>query len=169
MPKVCAATVCSADNFMYYIPLFAFSIGLAYPDWDVKIFLKGQLKDEIRALVPANTKIYEEMFLDYPDRVSTCNSLRFLIPSKYFEGYDYVYNTDVDFLIFPHKVTHLRYYSKIIDATGQPYAGARGPIRKPRRAEALDGWKGKMKRVAGGEVMLKTPDSLNQMTLSDFG
>jgi len=153
LPKLLISTVVSADEFQAFIPLFAYSILRAYPDVKVKIFLKGLLDRDVEKFIPENTKVYQEMFWDVPDRVSTCNSLRHLIPIRFLRGFDYMYNTDVDFIVFNHKVSHLRYYTKIMEKTKLPYAGARGPLKGPKRPEICPRWDGKFKRIAAGCLM----------------
>ena len=43
----------------------------------------------------------EDIFPDHPD--DRVGFLRFCVPNVYFEGYDYVYFTDIDFLFLPQK------------------------------------------------------------------
>jgi len=156
--KLVVSTFASVDDYQYFIPLFTYSIYKAYPDWKIKIFMSGRLADEIKVFLLDNTEIHEDIFLDYPVRESTCNTLRHLIPMKYFNGYDYVYNTDVDFIVFNHEMSHLNYYQKIMSETNLPYAGSRGPIRGFKRPEITLAWDGNYKRICSGCLMLKYPE-----------
>jgi len=156
--KLVVSTVVSADDYQYFIPLFTYSIKKAYPEWNVKIFLLGQLAEEVKIFLLDNTEVYENMFLDYPMRESTCNALRHLIPAKYFEDFDYVYNTDIDFIIFGHERTHLHYYQKVMKENKLSYAGARGPLKRPKRPKITLRWDGNYKRIGAGCLMLKSPE-----------
>lgn len=150
------STVVSPGEFEYFIPIFAYSISKAYPNLDVNIFLKGLLNPDIKKYIPENTRVHEEMFLDFPDRISTCNTLRHFVPASYFKEYDYVYNTDVDFIIFSHPASHLRYYYKRMSETNLPYGGARGPRKHPARPHITKYWDGEFKRIAAGCLMLSS-------------
>lgn len=150
------STVVSPGDFEYFIPIFTYSISKAYPNIDVNIFIKGLLNPDIKKYIPDNAIIHEEMFLDFPDRISTCNTLRHFIPMEYLKNYDYVYNTDIDFIVFGHKASHLRYYYKRMSETNLPYGGARGPRKYPQRPHITKYWDGPFKRIAAGCLMLSS-------------
>ena len=170
--KVCLTTVVSDDLFQYYIPLFVYTAKKAYPNYGVKIFLRGRLNKHVRKLLNDMKKlrmcnphfqVYEDYFLKYPKRISICNTLRHLLPADKFEKYDYLYITDIDFLIFRHEPTLGRYFQKRIEKTKLPYASFRGPYTRPRRPQITPaGWKGKYSRIADGTLMLKIPQWFNK-------
>lgn len=159
--RVVVSTVVSADYYAYYIPLFIYSLKRAYPDYGIKIFLRGKLNEDVQEalkLIEGDYDIYEDSFLTYPTRVSTCNTLRHLLPPKRFKDYDYLYITDIDFIFFPHDPTVGRYFQKRIQEGKQPYASFRGPLSRPRRPEINhNGWRGNFQRIADGTLMLKIP------------
>lgn len=157
--RVCVSTVCSADSFQYYIPLFIYSLKKAYPDYGIKIFLRGVLNEDVKEalkLIEGDYDIYENSFIDYPTRISTCNTLRHLLPANKFKGYEYLYITDIDFIFFRHRPTLGRYFQKIIEMNRQPYASFKGPRKHPRRFN--HGWVGNFTRIADGTLMLKIPE-----------
>lgn len=166
--KVCMTTVVSADRYSYYIPSFVYTAKRAYPEYCVKIFVRGKLNKKIKSLLEdmkklrmcdTNWFIYEDQFLEFPNRVSICNTLRHLLPAKHFAGFDYVYITDIDFIIFRHTPTIGAYFAKRIKETKQPYASFRGPYAAPRRPHITpSGWRGHFVRIADGTLMLKTPE-----------
>ena len=164
--KLCVATVVSADKFQYYIPTFIYSCKKAYPEYYIKIFVKGQLTDhcreilsEMKTMCNPNWKIYEDFAVEYPNRVSICNTLRHLLPEKKFKNFNYLYITDIDFIIFPHKKPLGKYFAGKLKSTKSPYASVRGPLNRPRRHHInRHGWKGKFTRIADGMLMLKIPE-----------
>jgi hypothetical protein len=164
MNSVCISTVCSADHFAYYIPTFVYSIGKAYPECDVKIFLRGKLPQGVRDCLEIidetykNYKIYENHFLECPNRESTCNTLRHLVSAKYYKDYKYVFITDIDFIFVRQRLPFYTYFANRIRKTKQPYASFRGPLRQPLRPEIhKDFWTGNFTRIADGTLMLKNP------------
>lgn len=157
MKRLAIATIVSDDQFQYYAPLFSFCAHKAYPDAKIKIFVCGELDPDSRPFI--NGKVYENMFPNYKIGSSTYNALRQLIPAKHFEGCDYLYPTDADFLIFKQKISHMDYYADMVDKIQQPIACARGPLRG-MNSTRLDeyGWTGHRKRIAAGCLMLKIPE-----------
>lgn len=169
--KLCITTVSSADQFSYFIPLFVYTAKRAYPEYYVKVFVRGKLDDNVRAALGmlkdySDWEVLENMFTEFPNRVSICSTLRHLIPREYFDGFDYVYITDIDFLIFRHEPTLGEYFAKRIERCGQPYAAFRGSVTKPLRKEISKvGWRGNFTRIADGTLMLKTPEYFNKTDL----
>ena len=164
MSGVCISTICSADYFAYYIPTFLYSIALAYPECDTKIFVRGVLPKGVKdclELLPETYKnytIYENYRMNCPTRESTCNTLRHLISAKYYKGYKYVFVTDVDFVFVRQGLPFYEYFANRIKKTRQPYASFRGPMRMPPRPEInRDFWTGNYTRIADGNLMLKNP------------
>lgn len=168
MAKVCFSTVCSSNHYSYFIPTFLYSIKRAYPNVGVKVFVKGKLKDDVREcldklrkdkLIDGDWEVKDDYFKKFPMRVSTCNSLRFLLPKDYFAGYDYVFIRDIDFIVLPHKVSHMGHFIKRMKSVSACMFGARGPYHFPSRPEINGkGWAGKYSRVGGGLVILKSPE-----------
>ena len=163
MAKICFTSVCTNDSYSYYIPLFVYTIKRAYPNAGVKVFVKGRLKDvprETLKLIPyEGWTVKDQCFKDFPDKSSITNSLRFLIDKKEFKGYDYIMIRDIDFLMFPHKVSHADYFIRRMKRMRVPYYGIRGPYSHPRRYNINRiGWRRDFTRIAGGTVVVKNPD-----------
>ena len=163
-PKLVVTTVVSADSFQYYIPIFIYTWLRAYPNAIVKVYLRGKLNADVITTLDLIDEqesfiIEEDSFLDFPTRESTCNTLRHLIPEDEFEGFDYLYITDIDFIALRHNPSHLDYFAENMSRTKLPYASFRGPFRKPYRPNiSKAGWKGKFRRVVDGTLMLKIPE-----------
>ena len=171
MSKVLITTVCSADEFSYYIPMFIYSVKRAYPAYYVKIFVTGELPPDIKNFLPRlkqmcnyNWEILENQFSEVPKmRTYLNNALRHFVPDEHYAGYDYGYITDVDFLIFRHKPTLKQHFERLIIKCKTPYVSARGPYRKPRRKNITrHGWIKKFKRVISGRVFFKVPEYLDK-------
>lgn len=131
------------------------------------VFVKGKLSPKLMAALAklrrlpvceAGWSVRPNAFKKYPDGVSMCNALRHVMPEKAFAGYRYVYITDIDFIAFRHKKTHLDYFKIEMDKSKQPYAGFRGPVRGfRRRGVTVLGWTGAFTRISSGNLMLKGP------------
>ena len=165
--NLCTTTVCSGDRFSYYIPLFIYTLKRAYPEEMVKVFLRGKLNGRVkdilkemrdRKMCDKHWSVLENQFEEYPHEKSTLNSLRFLLPAEEFVDCRFVYITDVDFIFFKQKKPPLDYFSQIMGAIGLPYAAVKGPTKKPFRKHLKHGWTGKYLRVAGGTVVVKSPE-----------
>jgi hypothetical protein len=99
-------------TYTKYIPYYVYSILKSYPDYHVKIFIDKELslsEKKCLALIKNelsdNFSICENFFPEY-DFLNDIRIygggktiLRYLIPENMFEGYDYIYIGDVDFLI----------------------------------------------------------------------
>lgn len=161
--RLCFSTVSTENHFQYFIPTFAYSCMKANPDGGVRVFLKGKLKDPIQEalkMVPGDCKVIENYFTEYKMRPSTCNSLRFLVDAGEYEGFDYVFVRDVDFVVFGHEPTHMEYFSKRMKSSS--YYGIRGPYSHPRRpAISRIGWRQDFTRIAGGTLFFKNPQWLD--------
>ncbi|HUS90076.1 MAG TPA: hypothetical protein VMW91_12070 [Desulfosporosinus sp.] len=160
--KLCVSTVVSADDFQWFIPLFVTSARLAYSQLRVCIFVKGCLSDKVSTFLQFNPFVYCNQWPNIPNKKSTHNSLRHLVDPKYYHDCDYIYPTDVDFIILPHKISHVDYYAGVMKDTGLSYAAARGPIRGFARQKGILKWDGPHTRVAAGCSMYKYPDFYNK-------
>jgi len=164
MKTACITTVCTDDRFQYYIPMFIHTCKRAYPEYPVKVFLRGRLDDITRSaisLIPYKGYTVEENFgKDFPHRVSSCNSIRFILGKDHFPKCDIVYFTDVDFLICNHVPLQplADFYWNKMEAMGQPCLAARGPISGIKRPEVCESWDGKFTRIAAGVFGVKYPD-----------
>jgi len=159
MKKLCITTIVSPDDFQFFLPLFTYCAQRAYPEAVIKTFVCGKLDPDSRPFIQG--EVYEDMFTDYKIGPSTFNALRQLIPAKYFEGCNYLYPTDADFLMFRQKTPHVEYYADIMHRTGLPIACARGPLKGLKTTRMPGGWTEHRTRIAAGCLMLKIPDWFN--------
>lgn len=156
-------TVCSADWYQYHIPMFVFTAARAYPECDVKVLVHGVLNDDVKnalSIIDAkNFEVIENQYQSFPHSKYICNILRLFIPKSYLLKYDYVYVTDVDFLLFRQKPSHFQYYAAMMKTSGQPYGAFRSAITRPYRSEiSAGGWRGNFTRIVAGTLMLNSSD-----------
>ena len=154
-------TVCSADEFQNFIPPFAYTALRAYPDATVKIFIRGRLDEDNKRLLPlikGDLDIEEDSFLNYKYGESFCNTMRYLVPEKTFDGHDLAYVTDVDFLIFRQDPSHWNYHKEMMRKSRTCCSAFRSAVRGPKRPEVTKiGWVGKYTRMVCGTTMLDLP------------
>jgi len=162
VPKLVISTVSSSNHFQWLIPTFIYSCKKAYPTAGVKVFLLGSLKPELRALLERFRKeklidddwqVYENQFTGIKQRESTCNSLRFLIDPSHYKDYSYVMVRDIDFIVLPHKTTHLSYCSGRMKRMKASYFGTRGRPSSRSCNVSRRGWTGWFSRITGGLVI----------------
>ena len=154
--RLCISTIVSTD-YQWFLPLFVTSSKLAYTDAGVKIFVKGDLCQSVKDFLDSKKVVYKSVFDGIKLRKGTCNALRHLISPHEYAGFDYVYPTDVDFIIFPHKIRHVDYYARIMKSCGTPFAAARGPLRGFGKPKGVGSWDGPYTRIAAGCSMYKYP------------
>ena len=157
MNQQCILTVCTADHFQHYIPLFVRCVRRWGDGVDIRIYVRGALDDTTkRALSKLEEygimKGYDFIAEDYrtglPFTVSATNCLRFLMCEPELMTYANILITDIDLLLFNDPFP---WHIKLMDNTKQPFAGHHGPWSKPYRPEiSKEGWRGAFERVAGG-------------------
>lgn len=95
--KLCLTTV--VDRYYApYIPMFVWCARKAYPDYHVRIYVRGKYPPVKGA------EIIENAFSGYPDCGNNTIALRFVLPPADFEGFDYIYITDIDMMLMKESV-----------------------------------------------------------------
>jgi len=137
MSKVIWHTLSSADWYQHFIPIYAYSIRKAYPDHTVYVGITGKADDitkralahvpdcQLRKMTKERPRtngviITQDVCLDFPQKKhSVLNTLRFLMHPNYdgtvkepHPDWDYTFTTDLDFIVFPCKPTHLEWHLK---------------------------------------------------------
>lgn len=112
--KLCVA-IYAYGSYEGYIPIYVYSLLLAYPSYSCIVFLDGELSGELNKSFKDLTDKFADNFKYYilDDKTKKVCSLlqkykckpglRWLLPSEEFIGYDYVYVGDVDFIITPEE------------------------------------------------------------------
>jgi len=151
-----------------YIPSFVLSILATFPQHYVKIFVKDQLSETNKRCLDLIKKDISDHFeiiesfseLDWT-LIPHLAAYRFLLTRDYFEGFDYIYFGDVDFIIYNEKEdqffdTYLEHCKK----TGLPFSNEWnyfGEFRmtglhfviKDRYFDIMDKWIFEMKNPKG--------------------
>lgn len=96
--SLCITTVVD-KNYMAYVPLFVWCIRQVYrSSVGIKIFVRNDCSYNVDAdIVP--------LFQDFPQYKYNTIALRFVVPPEHYEGYDYVYVTDIDMIIMPERIS----------------------------------------------------------------
>lgn len=158
--KVCVTTLTTADYFQHYLPVFIYVLRKEYPEYDVKVFIKGKvdkISEKAYSVLRENKIKFDNpinIFKEYPELESTTNCLRFLIPESYFDSYNYIFIVDADLLFFRTQPLLLTWYLKRMKEIGSCYGGYHGPFKKPHRPHITPRWEGKFERVSGGIFMV---------------
>jgi hypothetical protein len=127
--KRCCFTTVVYGWYKDFIPIYIYSILKSFPQHYVKIFLKDKLDDhntQTLRLVKDRNDQFEivENFteLDWC-QIPHLAALRFLLTREYFQGFEYVYFGDVDFLIYNiFKDNFVDTYIRHCDETGLPFS-----------------------------------------------
>lgn len=146
-------TICSADNFQYYIPLYV----MALREWsedDIIIFVRGELRQRVRNSLAIGgfkgIEIVENYALNYPDLPGMTNSLRFVRGSEKLKDSLFTLITDIDLLILNDPWEWF-----LSRNSTDSFVGYHGAWTKPFRPEICQGWSGNFERVAGGLVCVR--------------
>ena len=150
--KYTITTIVTDDMFRFYIPIFVYSARRANPEADIKIFYRGSVPPEIKEL--CDCEFIENVFANYPESGYTTNALRFLVPPEHFTT-KYIYFTDIDFIMLPHKPSLFEYQRGILKRTKQMYAGHRGP-KKVTKGDGVPMFDGNYTRIAAGAFFCLT-------------
>ena len=100
--KVCLTTYVYGANYQNYIPLFVYSAKKSYPEYYIIIFIHGKLKDKVKKQLDLIKQQYEfDVIENQFDDLNIINgfearTLRWVLPSKYFAKFDYLYIVDID-------------------------------------------------------------------------
>ncbi len=150
--KRCIMTVCTADYYQNYIPMFIWSALKTFPGVDIRLYVRGELThDVLDALkfVPGKYMIIENYKTDYPYLVGTTNALRF---TEAIHRYDELLITDIDFFFSKVSIDIFQFHRDI--KVCKEYSGHHGPYHKPHRPAICPAWKGDFERITGGFAML---------------
>jgi len=114
------------DAYQDYIPLFAKSINMSYPDYDIRVYVYGPLKDSIKRMIEnenINIDIIEHCF-DYVANMSPliAKSLRWVLYDASFLDYDGVYILDIDMIYIREDVGLLEQHLRHCEVLGLPFS-----------------------------------------------
>lgn len=104
MNKVCLTTYIYGDRYQDYIPWILYSVGRAYPDYFIMLFINGELRSDLKPLIELikeninpKFRIVEHTFDDCPKmNPIKAMSLRWVLWDEQFRYFDYIYIIDAD-------------------------------------------------------------------------
>jgi hypothetical protein len=121
MDKLCITTVAD-KNYLGYVPMFLY--GVSKLGYTGIVFIQDS-PGQMQLVDPHHTLIYDE-FEDYPRVPRLGAFLRYLAFTEerlhYFDGYDYVYVTDVDMILCPEYPELLQQHEAHCNVLGLSYS-----------------------------------------------
>ena len=124
--NVCLTTFIWGTKYQSYIPFLIYSCNKAYPEYDIHLFLYDKLDSKIKAQIETiklncNLRIDENVFNDCKKmNVLKAKSLRWVLWSKSFLNYDYLYTVDIDMLYIREPLSLHEQHVIHMDYTGLP-------------------------------------------------
>ena len=143
MSKVCLTTYVYGDKYQDYIPFLVYSCNVAYPDYDLVLFIHGKLREEIRtqiALIGKQNLILKENAYDDCPKMSSLKArcMRWVLFDDRFLQYDYLYIVDIDIIYIREPMPLHVQHEFHMKQTGLPYDNmVRHFIRKPLKLITL--------------------------------
>ena len=67
--KICLTTFVQGHLYQEYLPMLIYSIGKAYPEYDVKIFLHDTLRDDLRPALDMIRPMIVSRFGNIPSQI----------------------------------------------------------------------------------------------------
>ena len=92
----CIATVVSGD-YQWYIPLFIDRAVKAYPEYQIRIYTRGQIDPWF--FTKYKEILVHDVFQEYPQDGFTTAALRFVFCDDEIKKFDYVLITDIDIML----------------------------------------------------------------------
>ncbi len=139
--KLCISTTVD-EKYQYYMPLFVLSLSRSYPEYDIKLFTHGKIKAEVKKalkIAGGNCCVVSGVFSGWAKHKYSPISWRFLVPPKHYEGYDYVYVTDIDMMITKEKVSLLKFHKMEMEKTGLCYSNSLRNAKHWKGRQSLSG------------------------------
>jgi hypothetical protein len=132
MRKVCITTVVDA-TYMAYAPLFAYCAKKVYPAYDVLIVLRDDCPYPLLGCHAVR------LFDTFPRHPYLAIALRFVVPPKVYEEWDYVYVTDIDMMLMPERMALDEFHLAEMATTGLSYSNSLRNIHHYAGFESLSG------------------------------
>ena len=129
--KVCLTTFVHGEKYQDFIPLFIYSVKKSYPDYSIKLFVSGSLKDGVRSQLSLlnifdDFEVLENQFED----LNICSPLeartvRWILPRENFLAYDYVYVVDIDIFYIIEPISLHKQHIMHMEYLGLPFSNIR--------------------------------------------
>lgn len=133
MKKVCFVAYVFGGNYQEYIPLYTLFAGKTYPDYDLRIYIDYELKDNVKKQISYLKQFYNvEIIENFEDRIAFSKkalsfprikkSTRWLFYDKAFENYEALYIGDIDLIICKEPVDLFDAHMRHCEYLGTPYS-----------------------------------------------
>lgn len=101
--KVCLTTFIYGERYQAYIPFLVYSCHVSYPDYDIILFVHGDLCESVQRslnlLSVENCRVIEHCYDDCPQMTPLKSmALRWILWDDCFMDYDYLYVVDIDMI-----------------------------------------------------------------------
>lgn len=141
--KICLTSFIYGDKYQQYIPLLLYSINKSYPEYDVVLFIYGDLNHFIRkTLIDLNYynryKIVENAFSECKKMTPIISqSLRWVLWDNSFSNYDYIYIVDIDMIYIREPIPLHQQHTIHMQTTGLCFDNMRRKIKREKNLFSL--------------------------------
>ena len=128
MSKVCLTTFVYGSKYQDFIPLFIYSALKAYPDYYIKLFVYGRLKEKIKQQLKmletlGDFEVLENQFNDLSiSSPLEARTVRWILPYESFQNFDYLYVVDIDIFYIKEPIELHEQHIKHMDFLGLPFS-----------------------------------------------
>jgi hypothetical protein len=139
--NLCVTTVVD-EKYQYYMPLFMACLNYSYPEYEQKYFFQGKMAQPVRdalSVLDFKYQIVDGLFDEFAKHKYAPISWRFVVPPEYYNGYDYVYITDIDMMLLKEKVSLMDFHVCEMEETDMCYSNSRRNSKHWRGEESLSG------------------------------
>lgn len=128
MDKVCLTTFVYGERYISYIPFLVYSCTKSYPDYDIKIFVYGEMSNDINEQLgfienKSNVEIIENAYSDFKSMTPLISkTLRWLLWDDSFKSYDYLYTVDIDMLYMSEPIPLHEQHKEHMNTLSLPFS-----------------------------------------------
>lgn len=141
MKKLCFVVFLYGVKYQWYIPLYVYSINQAYPEYDVRIYIREKLTEDVSSVLSELSFLKNYVVIDniendhrysFPSFPETSpkhdlversiRSFRWLLYDEAFEQYHALYIGDIDIFIAKDKLDIYEQHLKHCEFLGVPYS-----------------------------------------------
>lgn len=128
MEKTCLTTFVYGDRYIAYIPFVLYSCQLAYPEYDIKIFVYGQIDNQVRQQIDIvinkdKSEVIENSYSDFEAMSPLISkTIRWILWDDRFRDYDYLYTIDIDMLYIAESIPLHEQHKQHMQYIGLPFS-----------------------------------------------
>ncbi len=128
----CITTFVFGEKYQDYIPLFIYSIKMAYPDYNVTVFVHKKLKKNIQEQIDSlrclgDFKIIDNYYseIDFEAHPQHGKALRWILWDDSFNNYDAIYIGDIDIFYCKEKTSILEQHLIHCQTIQKPFSNVK--------------------------------------------